>query len=87
VLALKVWICSAMARAAASTSRKVVCVLTVLAGLTKHGDTESPRQHFAQRLDPLCRQLRIQKIDARQVATQPREAGDKTVLEPGRQTR
>ena len=49
--------------------------------IDEHGDTGSPRQHFAQQLEPLCRQLRTLKIDARQVAARPREAGDKTVLD------
>ena len=26
--------------------------------IDEHGDTGSPRQHFAQQLEPLCRQLR-----------------------------
>ena len=82
VLALRTWICSPMARAAASTSRNVVSVFAALAGLTSTATRAGCGHQLAQEFQPLCHQLATEKIDPRQVAARPGEAGDKT--EPDR---
>ena len=40
-----------------------------------------PSAVFREQFEPLCRHLRTYKIDAREVAARPREAGDKTMLD------
>src|SRR6516162_5234556 len=67
VLALRTWICNPTARAAGSRSLNVVSVFKTLAGLT------STATRAAQ---PLRRQLIGEKIDPRQIAARPIEAGD-----------
>src|SRR6516165_3062946 len=81
VLALKIWSCSPMARPAASTSRKVICALALLAELTSTATRTGRRQHFAQQLKPLCRQFETQQIDAGQIPPRARQAGNETKLD------
>ena len=78
VLALRTWICSPMARAAASTSLNVVSVLRSIGRIDEHGNTSCSGHQLTQEFQPLCHQLTTEKIDARQVAARPGEAGDKT---------
>ena len=70
---------SAMARAAVSTSRKLAAAIVASVGLRRTATRVAP---LAQEFQPLRRQLRGEKIDTRQIATRPSEAGDKT--EPDR---
>ena len=46
--------------------------------IDEHGHTSGSGHQLAQQLQPLCRQLGIEKIDPCQVAARPGEAGDKT---------
>ena len=46
----------------------------------EHGYTSHSGHHLSQELQPLCRQLITEKIDSRQVAAWPGEAGHKTQL-------
>ena len=78
VLALRTWICSPMARAAASTSLNCSLRIGSIGRIDEHGNTNGPGHQLAQEFQPLCRQLSPEKIDPRQVAARPGEAGDKT---------
>src|SRR5262249_47351571 len=49
-----------------------------IARIDEHGNTNCCGHQLAQEFQPLCRQLRGEKIDPRQVAAWPGEAGDKT---------
>ena len=77
VLALRTWICSPMARAAASTSLTVISAVGI-GRIDEHGDASGCGHQLTQKLQPLCRQLADEKIDACQVAARPGEAGDQT---------
>src|SRR5262249_40737239 len=77
VLALRTWICSPMARAAASTSLNVVCILSI-GRIDEHGHTSGCWHQLAQKLQPLCSQFSPEKIGSRQIASRPSETGDKT---------
>ena len=46
--------------------------------IDEHGHTSGCGHQLAQQLQPLCRQLSVEKIDTCQVAARPGEAGDKT---------
>ena len=82
VLALRIWICSPMARAAGSTSRSVASAIGRIGRIDEHGNASGSGHQLAQQFQPLRRQLAGKKIDTRQVAARPGEAGDKT--EPDR---
>ena len=46
--------------------------------IDEHGNTNGPGHQLAQEFQPLCSQFSSEKIDTRQVAARPGEAGDKT---------
>jgi hypothetical protein len=60
--ALRTWICSLMVRAAACASLDVASAFIGLAGLSSRRDTTRSRHQFTQQLQPLCRQLGIEKV-------------------------
>ena len=63
VLALRIWICSPMARAAAPRLSTVVSAVASIGRIDEHGHSSGAGQHFAQQLQPLCRQLsRLKKL-------------------------
>src|SRR5262245_19466092 len=64
VLALTTWICSPMARAAAVASLTVVSVLAPSAGLTSTAMRAA--RGTSSRIQPLCQELGIKKIDTGQ---------------------
>ena len=70
-----------MARPAASTSRKRDLRVGSIGGIDEYGDTRGRRQHFAQQLQPLCRQFETQQIDAGQIAPWARQTGNETKLD------
>src|SRR5262245_14219619 len=74
VAALRIWICSPMARAASRTSRKLASADVTLAGLSK-------TEKVMQEPQPLGRHLPTEKIDASQVASGPGKAGDQNKLD------
>jgi hypothetical protein len=49
--------------------------------IDEHGHTGGPGHQLTQYLQPLCRQLVIEKIDAGQISTRPGETGDKAKLD------
>ncbi len=69
-----------MARAAGSTSFNVVSACGA-GRVDEDGHTGRCGHQLTQQLQPLCRQLTSQKIDACHVAARPGEAGDKTKLD------
>ena len=70
-----------MARAAVSTSLNVDSVTVGTGRIDEHGNTNDSGHQLTQELQPLCRQLDREKIDAGHVAARPGEAGDKTKLD------
>lgn len=50
----------------------------ILVGLTSTATRTAPGTSSRRSLQPLCRQLGIEEIDAGEVAARPRKAGDKT---------
>ena len=62
VLALRTWICSPMARAAASTSLTVVSVVRSIGRIDEHGHASGSGHQLTQELQPLCRQLAVKKL-------------------------
>ena len=49
-----------------------------IARIDEHSHASGSRYQFTQKFQPFCRQLADEKIDARQVAARPGEAGDET---------
>ena len=79
VLALRTWICSCRARAAASTPLNVGSTFG-LVGLTSTANARGCGHHLTQEFQPFCRQFNSEKTDPCQIAFRSGEAGDKTVL-------
>ena len=69
------------ARAADSTSPNVVSIVEASDGLTSTATPVAAGHQLTQYLQPLCRQLVIEKIDAGQISARPGETGDKTKLD------
>ena len=67
---LRTWTCSPIARAAASTSLNAVSALRI-GRIDEHGNTRGSGHQFAQKFQPLRRQLAGKKIDTGQVAARP----------------
>ena len=82
LLALRTWICRAIARAVDSTSCNVELCNCLVGRIDKHRHTGSCGYHLAQQGKPLRHQLSRENINPCQVATGPGEADDKT--EPDR---
>ena len=78
VLALRTWICSPMARAAASTSLNVVSAFAALAGLTSTATRVAAGTSSRRSSSRFAVNSPTEKIDPCQVAARPGEAGDKT---------
>ena len=78
VVALKIWICGPMARAAASTSANDRPGLRGICRIDEHADTNRSGHKLPQKPKLLCPQLTSEKIDPCQVAARPSEADDKT---------
>ncbi len=80
LLALRTRICSPIARAASDMARSALSVAGALAGLDQHGDPNGLGHQLMQKCQPLLFQLSREKINSRQVAARPGQAGDKTKL-------
>ena len=70
-----------MARAAVSNVSQRSLGDRGVGRIDEHGNTSGPGHQLAQEFQPLCRQLDREKIDPRQVAARPGEAGNKTKLD------
>src|SRR5262245_62394236 len=52
-----------------------------IGGIDEYGHTRGRRQHFAQQLEPLCRQFETQQIDSGQIAARARQTVNETKLD------
>ena len=78
VLALRTWICSPMAPAAACSSLSVEFGTHGIGWIDEHRQPSRPGHQLAQEFQPLCPQFGADKIDPCQVAARPGETRDKT---------
>ena len=79
--ALKIWICSPIARPAVSASRACKLRARRIGRIDEDRDAGHCGHQLAQQLQPLGHQLAEEKVDPRQVAAGPGEAGDEAQLD------